>query len=140
MKIFLDANVCLDLLDTKRPTSEASVAWYMEHKDDEGLSFYFSGDFITTLYYHLTQKQKRNAALVVKAINALCEEVTPVYLAHSDFKLAQRSFFDEALLDDFEDFMVLHSALRNGCNILITRDKKMLQLQNFYDIVIKLPA
>jgi predicted nucleic-acid-binding protein len=49
-------------------------------------------------------------------------------------------FFDEALLDDFEDLMVLHSALRNGCSTLITRDKKMLQLQNFYDMAIKLPG
>jgi len=38
VNIFLDANICLDLLDTKRPTSEASVAWYMEKKDDASLN------------------------------------------------------------------------------------------------------
>jgi len=35
MKIFLDANICLDLLDTTRTTSKRSVKWYLENKDDQ---------------------------------------------------------------------------------------------------------
>lgn len=61
MNIFLDANICLDLLDTTRPTSKQSVQWYLEHKDDESINFYFSGDFITTFYYILTEKRKHDA-------------------------------------------------------------------------------
>jgi predicted nucleic acid-binding protein len=43
MKIFLDANICLDLLDTTRPTSQKSVHWYLSNKEYQ---FYFSTDFI----------------------------------------------------------------------------------------------
>ena len=54
MKILLDANICLDLLDTSRPTSNRSVEWYLANKDNEEYEFFFSGDFITTFYYVLT--------------------------------------------------------------------------------------
>ena len=66
MKIFLDANICLDLLDTTRPTSKNSIAWYMSHKDDMKNEFYFSGDFITTVYYVLTQKKENKSKRCAK--------------------------------------------------------------------------
>lgn len=133
MKLFLDANICLDLLDTTRPTSSSSVAWYMQNKDDKKNEFYFSGDFITTLYYILTQKRKLGPKEVIDAIDALCNEIKPIYLQHGDFVLAKKSFF-ENILDDFEDLMVLHSALRADTKSFITNDKKILHLGSFYDI------
>lgn len=133
MKLFIDANICLDLLDTTRPTSSSSVAWYMQNKDDKNNEFYFSGDFITTLYYVLTQKRKLEPTKVINAIDTLCDEIKPVYLQHGDFQLAKKSFF-ENILDDFEDLMVLHSALREDTKSFITNDKKILHLGSFYDI------
>ncbi len=46
MNIFLDNNICLDLLDSKRPTAKNSVQWYMKNKDDLNNNFYFSADGI----------------------------------------------------------------------------------------------
>lgn len=132
MKIFLDANICLDLLDTTRPTASVSIAWYMQHKDNQKHRFFFSGDFITTFYYVLTQKRKVSPHLVIKAIDALCQEITPHYLLHNDFLLAQKSFFED-VLDDFEDLMILHSALRIESEIFLTNDTKVLKLEKFYD-------
>ena len=68
MKIFLDANICLDFLDSSRLNSKDSISWYMKNKDNQDLEFYFSGDFITTLYYILTQKKEKilNAILPLK--------------------------------------------------------------------------
>jgi len=37
MKIFFDANICLDLLDSKRPTSKESIEWYMHNKDNDSM-------------------------------------------------------------------------------------------------------
>jgi len=130
MKIFLDANICLDLLDTTRPTSKASVAWYMERKDDSTLEFYFSGDFITTFYYILTERKKIDKIKVVQAIDALCMEVLPFYLTHTDFIEAKNSFFNN-VCNDFEDLMVLHSALRAECNTFMTNDKLLVEMKKF---------
>jgi predicted nucleic acid-binding protein len=133
MNIFLDANICLDLLDTKRPTSKASVAWYMKKKDDVTLNFFFSSDFITTFYYILTQKRKYDDSKVIASIDALSLEVNPFYLAHSDFVHAKSDFFS-ALFKDFEDLMVLNSALRAGCEVFITNDNALLELGSFKGI------
>ena len=130
MNIFLDANICLDLLDTKRSTSEASVAWYMKKKDDVSLNFFFSSDFITTFYYILTQKRKYDDAKVIASIDALSFEIRPFYLAHNDFVNAKSDFFSNSF-KDFEDLMVLNSAIRAECEMFITNDKELLGLGEF---------
>ncbi|KIM07885.1 MAG: hypothetical protein KU29_05865 [Sulfurovum sp. FS06-10] len=130
MKIFLDANICLDLLDSKRATSSVSIEWYMQHKDDASISFYFSSDFITTFYYILTEKRKYRASEVIATIEALSFEIIPFYLAHNDFIDAKNDFLDE-VFNDFEDLMVLNSAVRCGCDSFITNDKKLLELREF---------
>ena len=135
MKVFLDANICLDLLDSARETSKNSIAWYMKNKDNADMEFYFSGDFITTIYYHLTQKRKLDGKLVIEAIDALCGEISPIYLTHSDFQLAKKSFFD-GVFDDFEDLIVLQSGVRSGCHECITNDKRLLKLGSFENMKI----
>lgn len=127
MKIFLDS---------LRLNSKDSISWYMKNKDNQDLEFYFSGDFITTFYYILTQKRKLEANIVINAINQLCQEITPLYLVHTDFLLAQKSFSEDSF-DDFEDLMILQSALRVNCNIFMTNDKKLLKLTNFNNIKIQ---
>lgn len=130
MNIFLDANICLDLLDSKRSTSSNSIVWYMQHKDDASISFYFSSDFITTFYYILTEKRKYHASEVITTIEALSLEITPFYLTHHDFINAKNDFSDE-VFEDFEDLMVLNSAVRCGCDVFMTNDKKLLELGKF---------
>ena len=130
MNIFLDANICLDLLDTTRPTARAATQWYMEHKDDESLVFYFSGDFITTFYYILTERNKIDGCEVVEAIEALSMEVLPFYINHTDFIDAKSSFY-AGVFDDFEDLIALHSALRAECEVFLTSDMKLLRLGEF---------
>ncbi len=114
----LDANICLDLLDTKRTTSKASIKWYMENKDDSKKEFYFSGNFITTIYYILTQKRKyttKDTIDVIDVIDALSSEIIPCYINHNDF----------------EDLIILNSAKRIGCDLFITNDKELLEFENF---------
>ena len=130
MKLFLDANICLDLLDTTRPTSKASVNWYMSLKDDSSLRFYFSGDFITTFYYVLSERRKIDKQVVVEAIDALSMEIEPLYLNHTDFIEAKNSFGNKSF-SDFEDLIILHSALRTGCDTFVTNDKALMGLKVF---------
>ena len=138
MKIFLDANICLDLLDTTRPTSKQSIQWYMTNKDNLDIEFYFSADFITTFYYILTEKKKYNPKVILSAIDALSDEIIPSYLIHNDFINAKNQFL-ENIFSDFEDLLVLNIAQRVKCDKLITNDKKLLQLKKYQNIRIQKP-
>jgi len=138
MNIFLDANVCLDLLDTTRPTSSKSVEWYMSHKDDADTMFYFSGDFITTFYYILTEKRGYDPRKTIEAIEAMSSEIEPCYITHSDFLGAKGQFFD-GHFHDFEDLIVLNSADRINCNTFLTNDKSLLGLRNYLGMEIVSP-
>ncbi len=130
MKIFLDANVCLDLLDTTRPTSKSSVAWYLANKDNEEYEFFFSADFITTFYFILTERKKYDPKKTLQAIDMLSEEITPHYLQHIDFHNAKEDFLDDKF-SDFEDLLILNSAARLQIDRFITNDKKLLTLKKF---------
>ncbi len=138
MKIFLDANICLDLLDTTRSTSKKSVQWYLKHKDIEDYEFYFSGDFITTFYYILTQKRKHNPKDTIYAIDALSSEVLPHYIIHNDFLGAKNQFFEDKF-NDFEDLIILNSASRLDSGKFITNDKELLKLKQYLNMQIKTP-
>ena len=138
MNIFLDNNICLDLLDSKRPTAKNSVQWYMKNKDDLNNNFYFSADGITTFYYVLTQKRKYDAKKTIMAIEALSLEIIPFYINHNDFTNARGDFFDEVFYD-FEDLIILQSALRVKSSKFITNDKKLLDLKSFYSLSIESP-
>ncbi len=135
MKLFLDANICLDMLDSTRENSKTSIELYMKYRDELSVKFYFSGDFITTIYYILTQRKKIAPSKALEAIDALCNEITPCYINHDDYLVAKNSFF-EGLFDDFEDLIILGSANRIGCDRFITNDKKLLALKNFKGVKI----
>lgn len=138
MNIFLDANICLDLLDTTRETSKKSVDWYLKHKDNQELEFYFSGDFITTFYYIMTEKRKYNPKDTLKSIDALSTEILPHYIKHTDFIGAKNDFFED-IFSDFEDLLILNSASRLNCIQFITNDKKLIALKNYLNIKITTP-
>ncbi len=138
MKIFLDTNICLDLLDTTRLTSKKSVGWYLQQKDNLTNEFFFSSDFITTFYYILTEKRKYDAEKTLQAIGMLCDEIKPHYLIHIDFINAKEEFFDSTF-EDFEDLLILSSAARINSNQFITNDKKLLKLGRFQNISIVSP-
>ena len=132
---FLDANICLDLLDGKRPGSPRAVAWYMKEKEKRETRFLFFGDAITTLYYILAERRKLDKHLVANALATMMEEIEPVYLQAGEFLLA-KEMLDEGKLNDLEDLMMLQAASRGGAEILVTRDKALLELGMFENIEI----
>jgi len=129
-KIFLDANICLDLLDSTRKNAKQSISWYIKHKDDTKINFYFSGDFITTFYYVLSERKKIPKDKVVQAIKELSKEIEPIFINYQDF---QQSYidFDIQKIDDFEDLLILNSASNFGCHTFITNDKALLNIHRF---------
>ena len=134
MKIFLDANICLDLLDSSRQNHQNSKNWYLENKD-KYIDFYFSSDFITTIFYILTEKRKFNPKKVLEVLTIFMEEIEVYYVNHLDFLNAKNDMF-ELEFNDFEDLFILNSAIRIGCDKFLTNDKKLLNLLNFKNLEI----
>ena len=138
MNIFLDANICLDMLDSTRKNHKNSVRFYLKYKDDESVKFYFSGDFLTTIFYVLTEKKGHNKIRVLKAIDKLSQELEIVYLTQADFIKAKNIFYEQEF-KDFEDLLILCSADRKRVDIFVTRDKNLLKLKKFDNIKIVEP-
>ncbi len=111
----------------------------MKKKDDASLNFFFSSDFITTFYYILTQKRKYDDSKVIASIDALSFEINPFYLVHNDFVNAKSDFFSE-IFKDFEDLMILNSALRVGSEIFVTNNKELLKLGGFKGMALVVPS
>ncbi len=136
MNFLLDTNICLDLLDTRRPNAQNAVEWYSSKKDDPKNHFFFFADAITTIYYVLTERKKIDPVEVVAAIKMMSEELEPLYMHHQDFQRAVM-LFQKRLLTDLEDLMMLSVAHRCRMDRIVTRDKELYALKTFESIALE---
>ena len=134
-RIFLDANICLDLLDSTRVNAKKTIEWYIKNLDNKEYSFYFSGDFITTFYYILSERKEIDKQKVVSAIKSLSKEIKPIFITKQDY-LNAIDDFNNNKFNDFEDLIILNSALNNNCNIFVTNDANLLKLKKFNKVTI----
>jgi len=128
--IFLDANICLDLLDSTRGNAKDTIEWYLQNLDNKEYLFYFSADFITTFYYILSERKKIENQKVVSAIESLSKEIKPIFITKQDY-LNAIDDFNNNKFNDFEDLIILNSALNSNCNIFVTNDANLLKLKKF---------
>ena len=134
--MFLDANICLDLLDTTRRNAKETISWYLSNLDNKDIDFYFSGDFITTFYYILSERKKIDKQKVVFAIKELSKEIKPIFITNQDYLNAYIDF-ENGKFRDFEDLIILNSAI--SCDIFITNDIDLLELKKFKGLKIIKP-
>ncbi len=135
MRVFLDANIILDILDVKRPFHKYSVKVYedliLNHQ------IFISCDLITTVYY-INSKVNKEFALsniqkiiktlkIVEFSNKEVEEACDLMLKDSDFK-------------DLEDTLQYIMAKKIGCDVILSNDEnfvskdiEVLNSKEFYD-------
>ena len=110
-KIFLDANTCIDLVESRGKLSEVDL---------QGHELVISPLSIHILIYVTRQK-------------------IPYPILSRLIKLFSITVFDQSVCErsligptkDFEDNAQLHSASDAGCDMFLTNDKKLLSLQFF---------
>jgi predicted nucleic acid-binding protein len=116
MKVLLDTNIIIDFLTKREPFAKdvKEVIALIETKEIEG---YLSASTITTIYY-LAQKvfNKEKADITIKDLLTIFEITS---LEKKDFLKAI-----EINGNDFEDSVIIATALENNIDIIITRDKK----------------
>ncbi len=123
-RVFLDTNIVLDILDSSRPNSDSIKALFQKLIINK-YTIVISEDMLSTIFY--IQKDKRKTLEFFKIIY---KRWIISSFGKDVIKNAIDLSFENSL--DLEDILQCLCAKENGCDILITNDKK------FYDCGIKI--
>jgi predicted nucleic acid-binding protein len=118
--VYIDTNVVLDILDTKR-SNHQKIKHLLQKIIENNLKIVISEDSLTTIYYIAREKQK-----VLDFFNVILEQWQIVSFgktAISDAIALCKA--DEKL--DFEDAVQCLCAKEKGCSMLITSDKTFVE-------------
>jgi len=115
-RVFIDANIVLDLLDDKRPFHSSSINAISELIDNDW-DLVTTEDILTNVYYIASEK--------VKVINFFSEILKQWIIV--DFG---KNVIEEALKNcsqnshfDLEDILQCLAAKKAGCSVILTNDK-----------------
>jgi len=122
-KIFVDANVILDLFDTKRPFYEDSLYVLQMLLQNDEVKMFVSSDMISNIFYILKNSFKLGPD---KSLDAI-EKITQIYCIHSvsaediedAIEISKKNIFK-----DYEDALQYISASKEECTLIITNNPK----------------
>ena len=121
-KIFFDANIILDMIDTDRGNVDAvrKLVYNALMKD---MTLYTSCDILSNIYY-VARKKLDKETLIKEMLNIL--EIFEVI--EIDKQLAKNALLEnrETLSLDFEDLLQSHCAMHKDCDLIVTNDKKFV--------------
>ena len=126
MKIFVDANVLIDLIDEKRKFHKEAVKFF---QNNLGKIFYTSCDILTTIYY-VTSKYKDP----LLDIENLLKLVKVISFSNEEANRAIELMKENSKFKDFEDTIQYVLAKKVEADLIVTNDK------GFYSPDIKLIA
>ena len=127
MKAFLDTNVLFDLLMKSRFGHEAAIAILQVARCGD-ISACLTTQSIVDAAYIQTQRLKAPAPAFKEAVRLIGSIVELLPILPEDIEWANRSE-----IDDYEDAVQLSCALRSGCDVIVTSDKKY---RNYTDIAL----
>ena len=122
-RVFLDANIILDIYDKKRPFyKESSTVISLLLRQSE-IELFTSCDIITTLYYILSKKGKKDALDSILALNELCNivEFSNIEIDESCKLMKENKYFT-----DLEDTIQYIIAKKASCDLILSNDKKFV--------------
>jgi len=130
-KVFVDANVILDLFDTNRPFYEDSLFVLQELIENDEVEIFVSSDMISNIFYILKNSFKLGFD---KSLDAI-EKITQIYTIHSvsaediedAIEISKRHIFR-----DYEDVLQYVSASREECSLIITNNPKDFKNSSIY--------
>lgn len=127
MKAFFDTNVLLDLLMKSRLGHEAAIAILQVARRGD-ISACLTTQSIVDAAYIQTQRLKAPTPAFKEAVRLIVSIVELLPILPEDIEWANRSE-----IDDYEDAVQLSCALRSGCDVIVTSDKKY---RNYTDIAL----
>ena len=124
MKIFVDANVLIDLIDEKRAFHQQAIDFF---QNNLGSLFYTSCDILTTIYY-VTSKTKNP----LSDIENLLKLINIISFSNEEAHKAIELMKTNEKFRDFEDTLQYILAKKINADLIVTNDK------GFYSEDIKL--
>ncbi len=118
-KIFVDANVLLDLFDASRvahTTSRQSLEFCV--KNDKKL--FTSCDLITSIYYISAKQNPETALIQVQELNTLCEVIP---FSNKEIEQTCRLMNTNKNYQDLEDSIQYVLAKQQQCELILSNDK-----------------
>ncbi len=123
MKLFLDANILVDIVDNSRVFSkEGALLFEMLIELSDHFELYTSCDLLTTVYY-LTKKPlgKVNALQQIKIFN---QTISVIAFSNDEIDEAISLMEKNVKYSDLEDTIQYVMARKEKCDYIITNDKK----------------
>lgn len=121
-KIFLDANILIDILDDKRPASRESAKIYeVLVRGVEKYKLFTSCDLLTTVYY-FTRKPLGQAVALHK-IKKLNHIIKVIEFGNQEVEEAIELMERNKKYSDLEDTIQYVMARKEKCDYIITNDK-----------------
>ena len=122
-RVFLDANIILDIYDEKRPFYKESSEVISTLLQQNDIELFTSCDIITTLYYVLSKKGKMDALDSILDLNELCSVVE-----FSNFEIDEscKLMKKNKKFTDLEDTIQYIIAKKASCDLILSNDKKFV--------------
>lgn len=117
MKIFLDANVLVSVLNKEYPTFTHS-ARILSLEDNSKNFKLFTSPMCLAIAFYFAEK-KSNSALAKQKINILCQHIS---IADNNAEGVLKALENKSI-HDFEDGLEYYAAFKENCNCIITEDK-----------------
>jgi len=122
VKVFIDANVFIDIFNIDRPLHKYSVECYKYLLQNQSL-IYTSCDLITTIYY-IDSKINKNKALF--NIQNIIKTLNVVEFSNNEIEEVCELMTKDKKYDDLEDTLQYILAKKQNCNLIISNDKKFV--------------
>lgn len=122
-KIFFDANIILDMIDSDRGNVEM-VKHLVYNALIKDIDLYTSCDILSNVYY-VARKKLEKSVLVEEMLRIL--EIFDIVAI--DKPLAKKALFENKanLPLDFEDLLQSQCAMVSECDLIVTNDKKFVE-------------
>lgn len=124
LKVFLDANILLDIHDDTRPFHQASLKAISQLAEKADVVLFTSCDIVTTLYYVLSKKDKALALNTIMDISELCDVVE-----FSNKEVLESCHLMQQVSDkfsDLEDTIQYVLAKKAECDLILSNDKRFI--------------
>ena len=118
-RVFLDANIILDIYDATRPfykESTKSISILLQQEAE----LFTSCDIITTLYYLLAKKGKLEALDSILDVNELC---TVIEFGNKEINESCKLMKQNSNFTDLEDTIQYTMAKKASCDLILSNDR-----------------
>ena len=118
-KVFIDANIFIDLNDDNRKSYGDSLK-ILKFLTNNRIDIYTSCDLITTVYYILAKKSRKNALNSIVELNKICQVID---FSNKEITKTCQLMTGDKLFVDLEDTLQYILAQKKQCDVIISNDR-----------------